>query len=68
MRIGAERGYRGMVREILLDIKKDLGIRSLSVCATGGYASWVLSKSDIEMHHMKNLTLLGIGRIADLNI
>jgi len=68
MRIGAERGYRGMVREILLDIKKDLGIRSLSVCATGGHASWVLSKSDIKMHHMKNLTLLGIGRIADLNI
>ena len=54
-----------MVREILLDIKKDLGIRSLSVCATGGHASWVLSKSDIKMHHMKNLTLLGIGRIAD---
>lgn len=67
MRIGAERGYRGMVREILGEIKRELGVRRLHVCATGGYAAWVLRESGLEMRVEKHLTLLGIGRISDLN-
>jgi len=42
MRIGARLGYRGMVREILGDLKKELG-RGMKVCATGGFAKWVLA-------------------------
>jgi len=67
MRIGAERGYRGMVREVLGEIKAELGVRRLRVCATGGHAEWVLRESGIEMRVEKQLTLLGIGRIAQLN-
>ena len=67
MRIGAERGYRGMVREVLGEIKAELGVRQLSVCATGGHAAWVLKEADMEMRLEKDLTLLGLGRIADLN-
>jgi type III pantothenate kinase len=67
MRIGAERGYRGMVREVLGEIKAELGVRRLSVCATGGHAAWVLKEAGMEMRLEKHLTLLGLGRIADLN-
>ena len=67
MRIGAERGYRGMVREVLDEIKAELGVQRLSVCATGGHAAWVLKEAGIEMRLEKYLTLLGLGRIADLN-
>jgi type III pantothenate kinase len=38
MRIGAVHGYRGLIRELILEIKKELGVRRLPVVATGGYA------------------------------
>jgi type III pantothenate kinase len=38
MLIGAVRGYRGLIRELLRDLKKELGARRLPVVATGGYA------------------------------
>ncbi len=66
MRIGARIGYRGMVREILTDLKKELG-RGMKVCATGGFAKWVLSDFDDSISIDPNLTLKGLGRIGELN-
>jgi len=66
MRIGARLGYRGMVREILGDLKKELG-RGLKVCATGGFAKWVLEDFNGAISIDPNLTLKGLGRIGTLN-
>lgn len=38
MLIGAVLGYRGLVRGLVLALKKELGQRSIPVVATGGYA------------------------------
>lgn len=38
MLIGALHGYRGLVRELIGRLKKELGARRLPVVATGGYA------------------------------
>jgi type III pantothenate kinase len=66
MRIGASLGYRGMVREILSKLKKELG-RGTTVCATGGFAKWVLQDMGETVHIDPQLTLKGIGRIGELN-
>lgn len=66
MRIGARIGYRGMVREILGDLKKELG-RGMTVCATGGFAKWVLDDFDGSISIDPSLTLKGLGRIGQLN-
>ena len=66
MRIGARLGYRGMVRETLRELKKELG-RSTRVCATGGFAKWVLEDFDESIVIDSHLTLKGIGRIGELN-
>ena len=66
MRIGARLGYRGMVREILNDLKKELGPET-QVCATGGFAKWVLDDFDESITIDPNLTLKGLGRIGELN-
>ena len=38
MLIGALHGYRGLVRELINRLKRELGVRRLPVVATGGYA------------------------------
>ena len=38
MLIGAVHGYRGLIRELIARLKKELKVRSLPVVATGGYA------------------------------
>ncbi|HWQ90285.1 MAG TPA: type III pantothenate kinase [Clostridia bacterium] len=38
MLVGAVHGYRGLVRELVLELKRELGARRLPVVATGGYA------------------------------
>jgi type III pantothenate kinase len=44
MLIGAVHGYRGLVREIILELKRQLGVRRLPVIATGGYAALLARK------------------------
>ncbi len=44
MLIGAVHGYRGMVRELLAELKKKLNQRRLPVVATGGYAKLIAAK------------------------
>lgn len=41
MRIGAVHGYRGLIRELIRDIRKELGTRRLPIVATGGYAKLI---------------------------
>lgn len=38
MLVGAVHGYRGLVRELIGELRRELGVRRLPVVATGGYA------------------------------
>jgi type III pantothenate kinase len=44
MLVGAVHGYRGLVRELLIELKRELKTRRLPVVATGGYAQLIASK------------------------
>lgn len=66
MRIGAHLGYQGMVKEILAQLKKELGRRT-KVCATGGFAQWVFQGWETPVPVDPQLTLKGLARIATLN-
>jgi type III pantothenate kinase len=68
MLAGAVYGYRGLVREILLQIRRQLhSRRPLHVIATGGYATLISSRlPEIKLVH-PNLTLEGLRIIATLN-
>ena len=67
MLAGAVYGYRGLVREIIGEIRKALGIRRLKVVATGGYADLIASGvKEISAVH-ENLTLEGLRLIGCLN-
>jgi len=53
-------GYRGLVRELIIELKRELKVKRLPVVATGGYAKLIAAKlpeiSAVEM----NLTLEGL--------
>jgi len=66
MRIGAHLGYLGMVKEILAQLRKELG-HGTKVCATGGFAKWVFEGWDHPVPVDSHLTLKGLARIATLN-
>jgi type III pantothenate kinase len=44
MLIGAVHGYRGLVRELIVELKRELRARRLPVVATGGYAGLIAAK------------------------
>jgi type III pantothenate kinase len=67
MRLGAVWGYRGLVREILSELTARIGEKGIKLCATGGYAAWVMRGSGIPMPVDPDLTLRGLGRIFELN-
>mgnify|MGYP003588145327 CR=1 FL=1 len=67
MQLGARWGYRGLVREILGELKKSLGRTRVKTCATGGFAEWVLKGSGLDIPVLPDLTLYGLGRIYMLN-
>jgi type III pantothenate kinase len=66
---GAVHGYRGMIREILLEIRGELGTREegFKVVATGGYAELIASKLPAIHHVNPQLTLDGLRIIGNLN-
>ena len=41
MLVGAVHGYRGLVRELIKELKQELGARRLPVVATGGYGKLI---------------------------
>ena len=68
MLAGAVYGYRGLVRQILREIGKDLGIPAdLPVVATGGYAELIAAGLPEIRKVEPNLTLEGLRIIAGLN-
>ena len=67
MLAGAVYGYRGLVRQILTEIRTKLGAKRLKVVATGGYASLIAAgvPEIAEVH--PHLTLEGLRLIGTLN-
>ena len=63
MRFGALVGYRGMVREIVAELKKNFKT-DFRLVATGGFAKWVLKDLDLPFVVDPTLTLYGAGLIA----
>ncbi|MDA3925069.1 MAG: type III pantothenate kinase [Kiritimatiellae bacterium] len=64
MRIGAEVGYRGIVREIVNYLRKSMQV-DFKLVATGGYAAWALRGMDMEFVIDEELTLFGLGCIFE---
>jgi type III pantothenate kinase len=44
MLVGAVHGYRGLIRELLLELKREMKTNRLPVVATGGYAELIAAK------------------------
>jgi type III pantothenate kinase len=44
MLVGAVHGYRGLIRELLLELKREMNTHRLPVVATGGYAELIAAK------------------------
>lgn len=63
MRFGARVGYRGMVREIVAELRRNFGC-DFRLVATGGFAGWVLSGLDLPFAVDPTLTLYGIGLVC----
>ena len=63
MRFGALVGYRGMVREIVAELKRNFKTR-FKLVATGGFARWVLKDLDLPFDIDPTLTLYGAGLIG----
>lgn len=60
MLIGAVHGYRGLVRELIAELKKELGVKKLPVVATGGYAALMAAKVPQITAVVPELTLEGV--------
>src|SRR2546427_8418683 len=60
MLIGAMHGYRGLVRELIGELKKELKVKRLPVVATGGYAKLIAAKLPEIGAVEPNLTLEGL--------
>jgi type III pantothenate kinase len=60
MLVGAVHGYRGLIRELLLELKRELKTRRLPVVATGGYANIIAAKLPEITAVDPNLTLEGL--------
>jgi type III pantothenate kinase len=44
MLVGAVHGYRGLIRELIIELKRELKARQLPVIATGGYGELIAAK------------------------
>lgn len=60
MRIGAVHGYRGLIRGLLVELKRELGRRRLPVIATGGYARLMAAGLPEIQAVAPHLTLEGV--------
>lgn len=66
MRFGALVGYRGMVREIVAELRKNFK-DDFRLVATGGFARWALKGSGLDFKIDPTLTLFGTGLLASRN-
>jgi type III pantothenate kinase len=60
MLAGAVHGYRGLVRELIGKLRRELKAKNLPVVATGGYAKLIASKLPEISAIQPNLTLEGL--------
>jgi type III pantothenate kinase len=60
MLVGAVHGYRGLVRELIVELKRELKAERLPVVATGGYARLIAAKLSEITAIEPNLTLEGL--------
>ena len=60
MLVGAVHGYRGLIRGLIAELKRELKARRLPVVATGGYAKLIASKLPEISKVEPNLTLEGL--------
>jgi len=60
MHIGAVHGYRGLVRELIAELKRELRAKKLPVVATGGYAKLMAAKLPEISAVAPDLTLEGL--------
>jgi type III pantothenate kinase len=60
MLVGAVHGYRGLVRELIAELKRELRVKKLPVVATGGYAKLMVSKLPEISAVAPDLTLEGL--------
>lgn len=67
MLIGAVHGYRGLVRELITQLKRELRTRHLPVVATGGYAPLMAAKLPEITAVEPLLTLEGLRLVAVAN-
>jgi type III pantothenate kinase len=67
MLIGAVHGYRGLIRGLVAELKRELKTSRLPVIATGGYAELIASKLPEISAVEPNLTLEGLRLVWNLN-
>jgi len=60
MLVGAVHGYRGLVRELISELRRELNARRLPVVATGGYAGLIAARLPDISAVEPNLTLEGL--------
>jgi type III pantothenate kinase len=60
MLVGAVHGYRGLVRELIAELKRELKVKSLPVVATGSYANLLAARLPEIRVVEPNLTLEGL--------
>ena len=60
MLVGAVHGYRGLVRELIGQLKRELSAKKLPVVATGGYAKLIAAKLPEISAVAPDLTLEGL--------
>lgn len=60
MLVGAVHGYRGLVRELVREVRTELGAKRLPVVATGGYAALIARRLPEITALRPNLTLEGL--------
>jgi type III pantothenate kinase len=63
MLAGAVIGYRGLIRELLREVRRALGSRRLPVVATGGYAALLARQLPEITTVAPELTLDGLRRV-----
>ena len=63
MLVGAVHGYRGLIRGLLIELKRELKAQRLPVVATGGYAKLIASKLPEISAVRPDLTLEGLRLI-----
>ena len=67
MLIGAVHGYRGLVRELIAELKRELKAKNLPVVATGGCAELIATKLPEITAVRPNLTLEGLRLVWQAN-